>query len=129
MESEHRREPRASVLKRAKITFGNPDQTNSVIDCVVMNISLTGVKVRTTVTANIPEWVTLVFPDGATRRACRRWTQGAEIGFEFAAAIDGDLLDAMIAGLTPDQRRALIGRIEAADPPRPEIAPARSKAS
>ena len=113
MSDDKRRDSRSSVLKRAKITFGNPDQTHSVIDCVLMNVSPTGARVRTAVATNVPEWVTLVFPDGVSTRARRRWTQGAEIGFEMAATDELSLLDAMIAGLTPDQRRALIARIEA----------------
>ena len=127
MQTEQRKGPRASVLKRAKITFGNPDQTHSVIDCVVMNVSSTGARVRTTVTSAIPEWVTLAFPDGTALRARCRWTRGTEIGFELARPVEGDLLDAMIAGLTPDQRRLLVARIEAAGPaqPTPPAAPGK----
>ena len=113
MSNEQRRDARSSVLKRAKITFGNPDQTHAVIDCVLMNVSPSGARVRTAVATSVPEWVTLMFPDGASSRARRCWTQGNEIGFEMAASDESSLLDAMIAGLTPDQRRALIARIEA----------------
>lgn len=113
MEDEKRGGTRSSVLKRAKITFGNPDQTHSVIDCVVMNTSASGIKARTTIPLTVPEWVTLVFPDGPALRARRRWTQGTEIGFELAAQDGESLLDAMIAGLTLEQRRTLVARIEA----------------
>jgi hypothetical protein len=118
MSDEKRTDTRASVLKRAKITFGNPDQTHSVIDCVVMNTSSSGIKARTTVPANIPEWVTLVFPDGPSHRARRRWTRGTEVGFELTLQDTESLLDAMIAGLTPEQRRSLVARIEASLVPR-----------
>ncbi|MGH7044358.1 MAG: hypothetical protein ACREFY_19815 [Acetobacteraceae bacterium] len=120
MQDERREGSRSSVLKRVKITFGNPDLTHSVIDCVVTNTSPSGIRVRTTITANIPEWVTLVFPDGVAVRARRRWAQGTEIGLELVAKDGGNLLGAMISGLTPDQRRALIAQIEASLVPKSE---------
>jgi hypothetical protein len=113
MQNERRQSLRISVLKRAKIIYGNADLTHTVIDCVVIDVSSTGARVRTMSPVTIPEWVTLVFPEGATYRARQLWARGSEIGFAFAAVDDVVLLDAMISGLTPDQRRALIARIEA----------------
>jgi hypothetical protein len=59
----------------------------------------------------VPEWVTLKFTDGSASRARKCWARGTQIGFELVAD-GGDMLDAMIAGLTHDQRRALIAKIE-----------------
>ena len=120
MQGEQRGGTRSSMLKRAKITFGNPDHTHSVIDCVVMNMSATGIKARTTVPVTVPEWVTLAFPDGTATRARLRWTRGTELGFELVAQNGESLLDAMIAGLTPEQRRTLVARIEASLLAKPE---------
>lgn len=108
---------RAAVLQKVKVIFADSTYADSVIDCLVVDRSQDGVRVRTAVAVTVPEWVTLKFSDGATFRARRRWVRGVEIGFELAATDGTGLLDAMIAGLTHDQRRALIARIEASLPP------------
>ena len=54
-----RRDARTGVLKRAKIAFGR-----TVIDCIVLDISPGGARVRTDVTVTIPEQVILRFSGG-----------------------------------------------------------------
>jgi hypothetical protein len=99
---------RSSTLKRAQIIFGA-----SAIDCVVVDTSSGGLRVRTASIVTVPEWVTLRYPDGSMSRARRRWMRGTQIGFQLIGSDSGDLLEAMIAGLTHDQRRALITKLEA----------------
>ena len=108
LQPDKRRALRNSTLKRAQITFGA-----AAIDCVVVDTSSGGLRARTASPVTVPEWVTLRYPDGSMSRARRRWVRGTQIGFELTGSDSGDLLDAMIAGLTQDQRRALIARLEA----------------
>lgn len=110
--AELRQSIRSSSLKSVKIVVGGKF-TQSVVDGVVLDSSAQGLRVRTASPALIPEWVTLKYRDGETYRAQRRWQRGNEIGFKLAAADSRELLDALIAGLSRDQRRALIARIEA----------------
>lgn len=109
---ELRQAPRAASLKSVKILF-NGGFTSSVIDAVLLDSSSSGVRVRTAAPVQIPEWVTIKFRDGETSRGQRRWQRGTEIGFKLVEAESRDLLDALIEGLSFDQRRALIARIEA----------------
>ena len=108
---EQRVRGRSGTFKRVKIVVGTA-QSPSIIDAFVVDESVDGFRVRTAVMISLPDWVTLRFPDGATFRANRRWAKGLEIGFQIVPEDSRTLLDAMIAGLTPDQRRALIARIE-----------------
>src|SRR3712207_4190106 len=101
-----RRAERSSVLKRAQILFGS-----TVIDCVVVDSSAGGLRIRIQSAIAVPEAVTLRFVDGSAVRARRRWTRGTEVGFRLD--VEADLLDAMIAGLTQEQRRALLARVQA----------------
>jgi hypothetical protein len=70
---------REAVLKGAQIIFGQ-----SVVDCLVLDVSETGAKVRTASVVPVPEQVTLRFRGGAIFPAVRRWTRGMEIGFSLA---------------------------------------------
>jgi hypothetical protein len=72
---------REAVLKSAQIIF---DQ--SVVDCLVLDVSETGARVRTASVFPIPRQVRLRFRGGATFPAERRWARGMEIGFSFATA-------------------------------------------
>ena len=71
---------REAVLKSAQIIFDH-----SVIDCLVLDVSEAGAKVRTAAVVLIPERVTLRFRGGTIFPAVRRWTRGMEIGFSFEA--------------------------------------------
>jgi len=70
---------RETVLKAAQIVFHN-----SVIDCVVLDISAEGARVRTAVVVTVPDQVTLRVRGGAVFPAHRRWARGTEIGLAFA---------------------------------------------
>ena len=70
---------REGVLKSAQIIFGQ-----SVVDCLVLDVSEAGARVRTASITPIPDQVTLRFRGGATFPAVRRWTRGMEIGFSLA---------------------------------------------
>jgi hypothetical protein len=69
---------RQGVLKGAKIVF-----EDSVVDCVVLNLSDAGARVRTNAVVPIPDQVTLQFSGGAVYSATRRWSRGLESGFSF----------------------------------------------
>jgi hypothetical protein len=72
---------REAVLKGAQIIFGD-----SVADCVVLNISSKGARIRTGSVMPVPEQVTLRMRGGAVISAVRRWTRGPVIGLQFAGA-------------------------------------------
>ncbi len=76
---EQRTTLRQAVLKGAQIIFGQ-----TVIDCLVLNVSASGARVRTAAVIQIPEQVTLKFRGGAVFPATRRWARGMEIGFALA---------------------------------------------
>ncbi len=66
------------MLKGAKLLFNE-----SVVDCLVLNVSETGARVRTAAVVPIPDQVRLRLNDGATFSATVRWTRGVEFGFSF----------------------------------------------
>ncbi|MDI3307351.1 MAG: hypothetical protein QJR07_21470 [Acetobacteraceae bacterium] len=78
---------RNRVLKGAQVIFGS-----STLNCVVLDISVSGARVSLTSPAVIPEIVALRLRDGSTYPACRRWARGTEIGLEFTgrARASGD---------------------------------------
>ena len=73
---------RKAVLKGAQIIF-----QDSVFDCVVLNISTKGARVRTEAMMPVPEQVSLSLRDGTVVPALRRWARGTEIGFEFVGTM------------------------------------------
>ena len=75
---DKRLEARQPVLKAAKARFGN-----SVVDCLVLDVSETGVRVSTDAFIAFPDEVTLELRSGGTWQAIRRWQHGLETGFEF----------------------------------------------
>lgn len=70
---------REAVLKGAQLLF-----RDSAVDCVVLNISLKGARVRTASVVPVPERLTLTVRGGAMLPAQRRWARGTEIGLAFA---------------------------------------------
>lgn len=78
---------RDSVLKGASVTFGN-----STLDCIVLNISISGARVSFATPVTIPKIVNLRLRDGSTYPAHRRWARGMDVGLEFtrAATARGD---------------------------------------
>jgi hypothetical protein len=77
-----RQKPRESVLQRGQLIF-----RDSVIDCVVLDISAEGARVRTAVVVQIPDRVTLKVRGGAVLPAVQRWARGTEIGLAFAGQL------------------------------------------
>lgn len=73
-----RRFVRSKLIKAAQIGFGG-----TVIDCVLLDISIGGAQVQLLRQAYVPGLATLRFQDGASRTALRRWQNGEKVGFEF----------------------------------------------
>ena len=73
---------RDRVIKSAQITFGN-----SVLDCIVLNISVSGARVAFGIPALVPEIMVLRLRDGSSYPACRRWARGMEIGLAFTGRV------------------------------------------
>ncbi len=78
IEQNRRVAKRETVMRGAKMVFGN-----SIIDCVVQNISTHGAKVRTASVVPIPDRINLHLRDGPSYAALRVWTRGEQIGFQF----------------------------------------------
>ncbi len=72
-----RQEGRQPVLKSAKIAFGN-----SVVDCLVINLSRTGIRASTEGFIEFPEMVTIELRSGGLWHARRCWQRGCDTGFE-----------------------------------------------
>jgi len=79
LSDEKRDGGRQAVLKTAKIQWGN-----AVVDCLVLELSDSGVRVSMSVPMEIPEQVIIHLRGGAVRQGTRRWSLGTEIGFEFS---------------------------------------------
>jgi hypothetical protein len=84
---------RQTVFKSAKIVFGQ-----SVIDCLVVNVSEAGVRLRIAMIMPIPERVTLEFSGGAVFSAVRRWARGMELGFLLEGSASLPAASAHLAG-------------------------------
>ena len=69
---------RDRVIKSAQMIFHD-----SVIDCIVMDISADGAKVRTSSVVVVPEQLVLQLRGGASFFARRTWSRGLEISFAF----------------------------------------------
>lgn len=72
-----RQSERQPVLKSAKVHF-----TNSVVDCLVLDLSATGARLSTELPVAFPEQVKIELRSGAVWNAVRRWQRGVETGFE-----------------------------------------------
>ena len=77
-----RQKPRETVLQKGQLVF-----RDSVIDCVVLDISAEGARVRTAVVVQLPEKLTLRVRGGAVLPAEQRWARGTEIGLAFAGQL------------------------------------------
>ena len=76
--AERRSNKRRGVIKRANIIFND-----SIVDCLLVDVSDTGARVRLASVVPIPAQVTLRFTEGAMFLASLRWTRGHEVGFLF----------------------------------------------
>jgi hypothetical protein len=81
-EAGRRQKPRETVIQKGQLVFGD-----SIADCIVLDISAEGARVRTAAVMHIPERVTLRLRGGALLPAVRRWTRGAEIGLAIAGQL------------------------------------------
>jgi hypothetical protein len=76
----HRDNQRLRQYKAAKLVF-NDDQ--SVIDCVLRDLSSTGARVKVDVMADFPEELVLKISNGVTYSADVMWRRGDELGLHF----------------------------------------------
>jgi hypothetical protein len=81
-----RRQARPTTIKSGQLLYGGAHLT--VVDCLVLDISETGARVETILSADIPEICFLRLNDGSQRQAYRRWASGHQIGLEFVAKAD-----------------------------------------
>ena len=77
-----RHEARARTLRSGKLFFGGFQKT--AIDCLVRDLSETGVRIETAVLIDAPEIAFLQIQDDMIGPMKKRWASGNEIGFEFA---------------------------------------------
>jgi hypothetical protein len=90
--AERRGGTRERVIKAAKILFGG-----AVVDCVVLDVSERGARVRTGTIVPVPPEVVLRFRSGAAYRARRLWTRGTQIGLEYQAGAPLDAEAGLVA--------------------------------
>ncbi len=76
---ESRRAARQGVLKGAKLVLS----ATSVVDCVVLNVSSRGARVRLPAMMTLPAQMTLCFRGGAAFTAGLRWARAEEVGLEW----------------------------------------------
>jgi PilZ domain len=78
---ERRHQSRSRTLKSARILLNHHQ---SVIDCVVRNLSETGACLKVETTFGIPDRFDVMFDVDKTIRACRLiWHRDRQIGVEF----------------------------------------------
>lgn len=70
------------MLKAAKILFHG-----SVVDCLVLDISASGLRVSTQTMFLFPEEVRIELKSGAVYAAVRCWQRGFETGFSFSGLL------------------------------------------
>jgi hypothetical protein len=75
---DRRRANRRGVLKRAELVAGN-----AVFDCIVLDSSESGARVRIEAAMPLPEHVQLRLAGGVSVPAVSRWGVGTELGLEF----------------------------------------------
>jgi hypothetical protein len=68
---------RQPVLKSAKAHFHQ-----SVVDCLVLDFSATGVRLSTELPVAFPDEIEIELRTGSIWRAAKRWQRGVESGFE-----------------------------------------------
>lgn len=76
-----RRHTRCSMFKPAHIVL-----EDSVLDCVLLDLSPGGAQVFLIARAQLPDLVTLWLPGGESRSMRRCWQRGSHIGFEAVGA-------------------------------------------
>ena len=81
-----RRMPRARTLRAGKLLFGGLHKTS--IDCLILDLSDSGVHIETAVMINIPETGFLKIQDEIIGPLQKRWASGNQIGFDFVTKKD-----------------------------------------
>lgn len=97
---------RDRVLKGAQISFGS-----SVLDCVVLDMSINGARISLGIPVSVPEILSLRLRDGTAYPAARRWTWGTEIGLEFTGGLEASGDEGSIR-----RASAALEAVQAADP-------------
>jgi hypothetical protein len=77
-DDEKRRARRVGVLRSVRLVF-----ERTAIECIVRDVSPTGVRIRLSQDVIVPEQVTLYFQKGEIISARRRWQRGHQAGFAF----------------------------------------------
>lgn len=77
-DDEKRRARRVGVLRSVRLVF-----EQMAMDCIVRDVSPTGVRIRLPQDVIVPEQVTLHFQKGEVVSARRRWQRGHQAGFAF----------------------------------------------
>jgi hypothetical protein len=80
---ENRRAPRARTLKTGKLFFGGFHKT--AIDCLILDLSESGVRIETAVMIDAPETAFLQIQGEMIGPMKKRWATGNQIGFELPA--------------------------------------------
>jgi hypothetical protein len=78
---ERRQKSRGRTFKVGKLIFGASHPT--VVDCFVIEMSVTGARVETSIMVQVPETLTLRLVDSSEYRVRRAWAIGNRIGLEF----------------------------------------------
>ena len=79
--AERRRAQRGRTFRSAKLLYGSANQ--SVLDCLLVELSADGARVETAIMSQVPEILLLRLADGAEHKARRAWATGNLIGLEF----------------------------------------------
>ena len=83
LDADRRASPRRRVLKRGKVVF---NASNSVIDCMIRDISQGGARIACAQTAALPDHFTLVsVPERELRDVRIAWRHMGEVGVQFTS--------------------------------------------
>lgn len=86
MTTERRDKNRARMLKRGRIVFRGG---HSAIDCVVLDLSPTGAKLKLSQLVQVPETFDLVVDDGPPHRVEVRYRRMDATGVRFLGSLAG----------------------------------------
>lgn len=79
-ENNRRKDERTRSLKGGRIIINN---RNSVMDCMVRNLSARGAKLVLSMPSSLPDDFELRFEDGKEHVCAVRWRNAKELGVEF----------------------------------------------
>ena len=81
-EQTPRRVARNRVVRRGRII-----SDGGVFDCLVLDISPHGARVKFSIPVALPPQIMLRLAEGTTFPATRRWSKGTEVGLEFTGTV------------------------------------------